>query len=154
MGWLWRSLGHAAWWCSYPVMWFYLHDSERTRLLIINEENKLLVVKGWLMCNNNWTLPGGGLHAGETPLSGMLREVREETGLKIQPKNVRNLGSETIKSKGFRFRLHFYSAPTSGEPEIAMQRFEIIEAKWIDLSTLNSTNAEPDVLRALQLWKA
>jgi len=32
-----------------------------------------------------WDLPGGFLHEDEPPLDGLLREVREETGLEIEP---------------------------------------------------------------------
>ena len=32
-----------------------------------------------------WDLPGGFLHEDELPLDGLLREVREETGLEIEP---------------------------------------------------------------------
>src|ERR1044072_2993433 len=34
---------------------------------------------------HGWALPGGGLEAGETDLEGGLRELREETGLRIAP---------------------------------------------------------------------
>lgn len=33
---------------------------------------------------NRWDLPGGGIEAGETPIEGLLREVREELGLRLR----------------------------------------------------------------------
>ncbi len=36
-------------------------------------------LKGW------WSLPGGALETGESLADGVRREVREETGLEIEP---------------------------------------------------------------------
>ena len=50
--------------------------------IIKNEENRVL------LCLRNdyniWNLPGGGLEKGETPWQGIIREVKEETGLNIE----------------------------------------------------------------------
>ena len=35
-----------------------------------------------------WSLPGGALETGETLEEGVMREVREETGLEVQPLGV------------------------------------------------------------------
>ncbi|MBR2283046.1 MAG: NUDIX domain-containing protein [Ruminococcus sp.] len=37
-------------------------------------------------------LPGGGIEAGEDNISAMIREVREETGLRVKPETVREFG--------------------------------------------------------------
>lgn len=50
--------------------------------LIKNEENCIL------LCLRNdyniWNLPGGRLEKGESPWQGVIREVKEETGLDVQ----------------------------------------------------------------------
>jgi len=42
-----------------------------------------LVLSGWLN-TGEWGLPGGGLHKNEPTVDGLLREVREETGLDVE----------------------------------------------------------------------
>lgn len=49
--------------------------------IIKDEKNRVL------LCLRNdydlWNLPGGGLEKGETPWQGVVREVKEETGLNV-----------------------------------------------------------------------
>ena len=52
------------------------------RALIINEENKILLVKHTY--RKYWYIPGGGVKAGETVLQALARELKEEVGLTIQ----------------------------------------------------------------------
>lgn len=49
--------------------------------LIKDEQNRVLLA---LRTDRNWwNLPGGSLEAGEAPWEGVVREVREETGLDV-----------------------------------------------------------------------
>ncbi len=57
------------------------------KAFIVNK-NKLLVVKRAsddIQKPNIWELPGGRLSPGEDPFIGLIREIREETGLYIKP---------------------------------------------------------------------
>jgi 8-oxo-dGTP diphosphatase len=44
-----------------------------------------------------WTLPGGGLHFGEDPEAGALREVREETGYAAELGELLGIRSEVLE---------------------------------------------------------
>lgn len=49
------------------------------KALIRDPNNRVLVIKE---NQDTWSLPGGGLDHGEDPASGVLRELREELGIK------------------------------------------------------------------------
>ena len=46
--------------------------------------NTILMVRHVEPTRSYWTLPGGGLEAGETPAEAAVREVWEETGLRVK----------------------------------------------------------------------
>ena len=52
---------------------------------VLIENNSLLLVKQKLSNNKNWSLPGGRVEPGETLEQALIREMKEETGLDVEP---------------------------------------------------------------------
>lgn len=52
-------------------------------VVVVNEEGKILVIQR--RDTGDWQIPGGVLELGETIQDGLRREVREETGLDVEP---------------------------------------------------------------------
>ncbi|MFA5994556.1 MAG: NUDIX domain-containing protein, partial [Parcubacteria group bacterium] len=50
--------------------------------IIRDEKNRVLLVLR--QDYDLWNLPGGGLEKGESPWQGVVREVKEETGLDVE----------------------------------------------------------------------
>lgn len=111
------------------------------------------------MLVNNWlgtgklNLPGGGLHKGEDPELGLLREAFEETGVRLRPDLVRPLASEMYRIHGFQYMTHYFIAVVDTKPATVAQRFEILDIKWTPRSEVSGETCGPDVLRALELAK-
>lgn len=60
----------------------YLFSVRITGVLI--EDHKILLVQQKLSDKRNWSLPGGKLERGETLEQGLIREMKEETGLDVE----------------------------------------------------------------------
>jgi len=78
---------------------------QRTRVaaygLILKETRLVLCrISPDVGCAGQWTLPGGGLDFGEDPQNGVVREVKEETGLDVRPTNVAGIDSVRIQADG------------------------------------------------------
>jgi len=58
--------------------------------IILNEDGVLLIKRRDVPV---WVLPGGGMDAGEDPESAIMREIYEETGLKVEV--IRRVGTYT-----------------------------------------------------------
>ena len=118
-------------------------------ICIIEENNRILFVR-----NPNypslWTLPGGRMKRNELPVEAVIREVREETGMRIR--SPRLFGDQNSK-RGERIisTTHCFYAEAEKQalvPDIS----EIIEARWYERRNFPkplSLTAE----RAIALWK-
>lgn len=56
--------------------------------LIVRDGKVLLIRRGKDPFRDHWSLPGGGVEPGETLREAVRREVREETGLDVEVRNV------------------------------------------------------------------
>jgi 8-oxo-dGTP pyrophosphatase MutT (NUDIX family) len=75
-----------------------------------------------LLCHvtgqNHWDLPKGGIDPGETPLEAALRETREESGLRLEPDALVDLGRFAYTNKK---NLHLFAC--------LMPRFDLKELR-------------------------
>ena len=54
------------------------------RVIILDERNRVLMVRQHHEGRDIWMVPGGGIEDGETSSQAGVREVREETGLDVK----------------------------------------------------------------------
>lgn len=121
-------LGKAVFWLAWPGLWLILRWSHRTRLLLICG-NEFLVLKGRLSMGK-WGLPGGGLHRDETAVNGLIREVREETGIKVSASQILHAFDGVSNEHGLRFYYHAFVMQLAVKPVVKLQVLEITAAAW------------------------
>ncbi len=80
---------------------------------------------------NTWENPGGAVLAGETSKQGMVRELREETGITAEESQLEFLVSRRTESSFVDTYLLFWQ----GE-EVTLQPGETAAAKWVTLKQL------------------
>lgn len=82
------------------------------RAIVLDEENRMLMVKQHHDGKDIWMVPGGGIEEGEGAREAAVREVKEETGLDV---NVTRLvwHVEEVSARGQRF-VDFFLADVVG----------------------------------------
>lgn len=77
--------------------------------VVVHEERVLLVQRGTEPLKGRWTIPGGLIDVGETLREAVIREVKEETGLDVEPLELIEL-LDRIHREDDRVRYHYVIA--------------------------------------------
>lgn len=126
-----------------------LSYSYRVRAIIFNKQNQILLIKKAINKKEFWTLPGGGINNGESMEVAVKREVLEEVGVTISISKlvlIREIQIPCIY-KGFEF--FFCTNFVFGDIVIdnTNEQLPTIDAVWLDLTELKSTNIKPTFLK-------
>jgi 8-oxo-dGTP diphosphatase len=122
--------------------------------VVVQDSRVLLVRRGTEPLKGHWTLPGGMLEVGEALTAGVVREVREETGLDVEPIELIEL-LDRIHREGSRVRYHYVIADylcrvTGGELRAASDADAV---RWVERCEWSSHSAlvvDPITVRVLE----
>lgn len=105
-------------------------------IAILNDHHILM---GRRRESGKFTNPGGHLNPGETPLAGAVREVKEETGLTLDPHLFKHLESRVVKKPGGeKIEVHGFRVDLSHKPSTSMVQDpdeEVQRWQWIKIDT-------------------
>ena len=146
-----QFIGTIAFFCAWPAYQIYLRRGPRTRVILIHED-KILVLKNWVS-DGKWSLPGGGVHKGEPVIEGAVRELKEETSLALDPRQLQRIGDATYRAYGLSFEFRVFEAVVKSN-SVRAQRIEVAEMEWLAPSALNRHNSADDLLKAVLMWQA
>lgn len=97
----------------------------------------LLIERGWDPHEGMWALPGGHVDPGETALEAAVRELVEETGVRVEPAGLREVGVYDAAGRDPRgwYSTTAYAARLP-EPVAPQAGDDATAARWWPLSGL------------------
>jgi 8-oxo-dGTP pyrophosphatase MutT (NUDIX family) len=109
---------------------------------VLEEDGRLLLVR--TVYRRGWGLPGGMLDRGESPERAVVRELREELGLDVEPfgpaATVLDLAAERLDVV---FRVRPYpGGPLVRVGEVGPRSVELAEVGWFAVDELPELHAE------------
>jgi ADP-ribose pyrophosphatase YjhB (NUDIX family) len=97
--------------------------------IVRDEQGRILLLRHRLWPPYRaWGLPGGYVNAGERLEDGVVREVREETGLVVRVD-----GPPVRLASGFQLRVEAYYEAERVGGRLDLDPAEILEGRWYDL---------------------
>jgi len=120
---------------------------------ILRDGHVLIVRRARPPAQGLYTLPGGAVEAGEALIEAVVREVREELGMAIEPIALAGYREAIMRDDDKRVARHyvilaFAARWTAGEPVLGD---EIAEARWLhpsQLTSLNTTEGLAEIVAA------
>jgi 8-oxo-dGTP diphosphatase len=127
--------------------------------VVIENDQALLIRRGSEPLKGHWSIPGGTLELGESLQEGVVRELREETGLEVRVLEVievfdrifrenESTGSERHARPRFHFVIVDYLCErVSGEPQAGSDVTDLLFATEEELGRYGLTETATRVLK-------
>jgi ADP-ribose pyrophosphatase YjhB (NUDIX family)/predicted GIY-YIG superfamily endonuclease len=123
-------------------------------LLVVDEGKLLLVRRSKEPFKGYWDIPGGFLEGDELPEAGAVREVREETGLEVQPEGFFGFYTDQYiyqDDPSVTLNIYFLAQIVGGKEAPGDDAAEL---GWFAPDELPSRIAFPHAHLVLEKWKA
>jgi 8-oxo-dGTP diphosphatase len=126
--------------------------------VVIHRGRVLLIRRGGEPLKGEWSIPGGLVELGEELAEGARRELKEETGLDVEPLEILEVFDRIFRERG-RVRYHFVIVDFACRLKGGRLRpaSDVLEARWVrreDLPKYNLTEkATSVILRAFEVWR-
>ena len=107
---------------------------------IFRDSRVLIVRRAQPPANGLFTLPGGVVELGESLVEAVIREVREETSLEIEPHGLAGYRQLIARDDQGRIERHFVILPFAARwlsGEISLND-ELAEGRWLEPGSLSS----------------
>ena len=138
----------------------YANSAPTACALVVDEAGRLLLARrSAAVFDGYWDLPGGFLREGEHPLDALRRELREETGLEVEPEEFAGVYmdwyGEGDENEGVAATLNLYwtARVVGGEPR---PDDDVSELRWFAPDELPppSEIAFRNVAGVISAWRA
>ena len=138
--------------CGFVV---YASSKPTAGALCVEDGRVLLARRAAEPFEGRWDIPGGFLEEGEDPVAGLRRELKEETGLDVEPQRFLGVwmdrygGDSTAEAT---LNLYWTARIVAGDPEPAD---DVSELRWFDRDALPGPNdlAFENVPLVLAAWR-
>ena len=123
--------------------------------IIVRDERILLVRRANPPLQGEWSIPGGLVETGETTKEAIIREVREETSLEVEPVKLVEVFERILRDTESRVQYHFVLLDylclvISGEAKASS---DVSDLYWATCDELESLAVAPETCAVIRKAK-
>ena len=114
--------------------------------IVLRNQHILVVRRANPPLQGKWSIPGGMVETGETLRESVIREIKEETGLIIEPVELIEVFERILRDASSRVQYHYVVIDylcrlVSGE---ACSGSDVSEIRWVRLEDLRELGITPE----------
>jgi 8-oxo-dGTP diphosphatase len=119
--------------------------------VVFDESGRLLLIKrANPPAQGKWSLPGGRQEPDESPEDGVVREVREETGLEVHvEREVGTVQRRAPSGDTYVIRDFVCTAPKT---DVVVAGDDAADARFFEIAALGGVDTSEGLLEALREW--
>lgn len=91
----------------------------------------------------HWSVPTGKLEVGETPRQCMIRELREEVGIRVDADALIHLATSIVDDRGMVFEYTAFTISLPKRPRLKLERQEIERTEWVGIDRIEGRLVVP-----------
>jgi len=118
--------------------------------VVVNDGKLLMVRRGQEPGKGLWSIPGGKLEHGEYIAQAVAREVKEETGLDVEVRELLGI-LEVPGSPHYVILDHVASYVGDGQP---VAGDDVDEVRWVAFEDIETLDCTPRLSETLRAWGA
>ena len=118
--------------------------------VVLNDGSLLMVKRGTDPGKGLWTVPGGRVEHNEYLADALTREVREETGLDIEVRDL--LGMFEVLGDPHYVILDYVATPTTDPAPAPVAGDDVEEVRWVPLDEVPKLDCTPRFVELLTAW--
>lgn len=112
-----------------------------------NQGEVLLVKNSYV---RYYSLPGGYLKRGETAHQAAVRELAEETGVRVRPEDLRLSVEESHEWEGKHDHVTIFELEVASRPSVRVDNREVVEARFFTPARALELDLFPPLRRSIE----
>ena len=127
--------------------WYLRRPESKGVYIAVWYDGQILLIKN--SYKRYFTLPGGGINKKETFVQAAARELREETGIRVDSQKLEFFGPIESKHEYKHDVVYFWEVELADKPTVKVDQREVIWASFMDKDTALNMEISPVVQRYL-----
>jgi len=140
--------------CAYPIMQCYWHFFKQAthgaQVAVFTDDSVLLIRNSY---REGYFFPGGHIGKNETAIQAAVRELYEETGLTVSPKDLKKINYISYLRNGVRCSDTIFKYQLTKQPIIKIDNREVSDSRFFKSSELHLLALQDSFHQQISLYQ-